>query len=56
MMSPFCAVKATGLPFSSDRDVPPPRSWNVNGCEPAEALVRIADEQHAQMIVVGNRG
>jgi nucleotide-binding universal stress UspA family protein len=24
--------------------------------EPADALVQIADEQHAQMIVVGNRG
>jgi nucleotide-binding universal stress UspA family protein len=24
--------------------------------EPAEALVQIADEQHAQMIIVGNRG
>jgi nucleotide-binding universal stress UspA family protein len=24
--------------------------------EPADALVQIADEQHAQMIIVGNRG
>jgi nucleotide-binding universal stress UspA family protein len=26
------------------------------GDEPADALLQIAEEQHAQMIVVGNRG